>query len=179
MYCPLLRSPWCETIHQGETDKIRIQSTKLVYPDQAKTFFITCSIRCLWRLYNVSWTLLKLSIDSYEIFFQLWCIASNQGYVYQFAPYPGPAEKATPQYNFGSSGNVAYFLATVLRKRFPDPHSLHITMDNYFSSIQLFESLKEDLNVTATGTVRINRVPNFPIDTSKLTKQPRGSYDSR
>ena len=69
MYCPLLRSPWCETIHQGETDKIRIQSTKLVYPDQAKTFFITCSIRCLWRLYNVSWTSLKLSIDSYEIFF--------------------------------------------------------------------------------------------------------------
>lgn len=58
-----------------------------------------------------------------------------------------------------------------------DPCSYHIYFDNYFSSYDLFISLKEK-GFRATGTIRDNRTQKCPIKPSKdIEKSPRGTYD--
>lgn len=115
----------------------------------------------------------------YKLYFQLWCSASTSGYVYNFYPYPGPAEKETSSYNFGSSSNVVYFLALKLREKFPT-QDMHITMDSYFTSLALLDALKTNLNISATGTIRTNRINDFPIDVNNMEKNhQRGTYDYR
>jgi len=110
--------------------------------------------------------------------FKMWCIATPGGYALQMQPYPGLAEKPTEGYDFGSSGNVIYFFAKLLRQKYSDSQ-LAITMDNYFSSLALFKALKEDLDVCCTGTIRKNRVPQNPIDYDSLKKSARGTSEAK
>ena len=107
--------------------------------------------------------------------FKWWCLATPSGYLLQLQPYPGKAEKATEDYDFGASGNVIYYFAKILRARYPDNHQITITMDNYFTNLKLFKHLKVDLNITATGTIRKNRVPSNPFDYGSMKKSKRGS----
>ena len=108
--------------------------------------------------------------------FKAWVIASQRGYVYQFSPYPGAAEKPTPEHDLGPSANVVIYLMKVIQKRFMDTQ-LHVTMDNYFTSISLLRYLNE-LNIKATGTIRRPRIPNAPSNMSELDGKERGSCDS-
>ena len=105
--------------------------------------------------------------------FKAWVIASQRGYVYQFCPYPGPAEKATSEHDFGSSANVVIHLMKVVQKRFNDSQ-LHVTMDNYFTSIPLLSYLMQ-LNIKGTGKIRRMRIPNAPSNINELENKERGS----
>lgn len=98
--------------------------------------------------------------------FKAWVIASQRGYVYQFCPYPGAAEKATSEHDFGPSVNVVIYLMKVVQKRF-NVSQLHVTMDNYFTSIPLLNYLMQ-LNIKGTGTIRRMRIPNVPSNINEL-----------
>ena len=67
----------------------------------------------------------------------------------------------------GSSGNVVYYMAKKLGDMYPEPQ-LSLTMDNYFTNLNLMSALKKHLNITATGTIRLNRVRNNPVDMTFL-----------
>ena len=104
--------------------------------------------------------------------FKLWTLANSKGYAYHIQPYPGLAEK---EEGFSASSSVVYFFAKRLADLFPGAE-LSITFGNYFTSIDLLTSLKKSLNITACGTVRVNRVPNCPQLDSISTD--RGSMES-
>ena len=108
--------------------------------------------------------------------FKCWAVASPIGYIYQIVPYPQQIEKPLSGTDLGSSGNVVYNLMSVVREEFPD-EDIHVSTDNYFTSVPLFSSLKEDLNICATGTIRSNRIPNSPINAASMNKSERGSLE--
>lgn len=93
--------------------------------------------------------------------FKMWNLATSMGYVYHVQPYPGVAEKCENDANLPSSSCVIYYFAKELRQMFPD-EVVTITFDNYFTGIELLKALKADFNVTASGTIRRNRIPNCP-----------------
>ena len=70
-------------------------------------------------------------------------------------------------------------MAKKIREQFPVPSEVHITMDNYFTSVELLNGMKENLDVCATGTLKQNRIPSFPIDTENLCRGSRGDFDFR
>lgn len=58
-------------------------------------------------------------------------------------------------------------------------HNMTVYMDNYFSSVPLSQELKE-VGILASGTIRSNRLFEFPLKSDKeLKKTGRGSYDRK
>ena len=109
--------------------------------------------------------------------FKMWVLAiAKSGYCVQFQPYPGIAERKDDDYDFGSSGNVVYFFAQILRRHFPEKR-LSITMDNYFTSLSLLRAMTNYLNVAGTGTIRRNRVLSYPFKETVL--QNRGEMKAK
>lgn len=108
--------------------------------------------------------------------FKIWTLATPLGYGLWLEPYPGRAEIATEEYDYGSSGNVVYFMASKLRERYPE-QDMSITVDNYFSGLPLFADVKEKLHINCTGTFRKNRIPNNPFDYKQIQKSERGTFD--
>ena len=108
--------------------------------------------------------------------FKCWAVASPIGYIYQILPYPQETEKPLSGPDLGSSGNVVYNLMSRVREEFPD-EDIHVATDNYFTSVPLFSSLKEDLDIRATGTLRRNRIPNSPIIPASMEKSAKGSIE--
>ena len=51
-------------------------------------------------------------------------------------------------------------------------------MDNYFTSFNLLQGLRDNLGILATGTMRQNRIPSYPFDDEKKFT-PRGSMEHR
>ena len=105
--------------------------------------------------------------------YKLWVVASPNGYVLNIQPYPGVAEKSNDDIDLGSSANVVWHFANILRTKYPE-QKLSMTFDNYFTSIPLLQTLKSKLDILATGTIRQNRVPNLPVDKS-FNKEERGT----
>ena len=95
--------------------------------------------------------------------FKCWVLATSQGYCCHVEPYPGLAEAKSDEYDLGSSSNVVFYLARKLREHHNNDQELSITTDNCFTSLPLLTKLKNDLNIIATGTIRINRIPSFPV----------------
>ena len=106
--------------------------------------------------------------------YKMWVAACINGYVMNLQPYPGLAEKAD-EIDLGSSANVVWHFANVLRRKFPTG-KLSLTCDNYFTSLPLLSALKSKLGIYCTGTVRSNRVPNLPLEKS-FQKSARGSIN--
>jgi len=114
--------------------------------------------------------------------FKVWSLCTMFGYNLQIQPYPGPAEKPVTingEYiDLGASGNIVAYFGKILRQLHPLKDPLTITMDNYFSSIELFDALKM-LNIGATGTFRVNRLKGFPCELKKMGKATsRGDFVS-
>ncbi|KAL1497396.1 hypothetical protein ABEB36_008374 [Hypothenemus hampei] len=104
--------------------------------------------------------------------FKLWCICSDDGYLYKFIPYGGATQKKS---DLGLGADVVFQLLSVV-KNAPE-HD--IFFDNFFSSYKLFALLRQK-RFFATGTIRENRSSGCPLVPSKsLSKQSRGSYDSQ
>ena len=107
--------------------------------------------------------------------FKVWTLATPLGYCLWMEPYPGKAEQATEKYDLGKSGNVVYYLANILKNRYPE-QELSLTTDNFFSGLRVFQAVKENLGISCTGTFRKNRLPDNPFDYKEISKSDRGSY---
>lgn len=75
----------------------------------------------------------------------------------------------------GLGGSVVKNLLSVM----PQHQHLSVFTDNFFTSLNLLELLKQQ-GFNATGKIRANRLQNCPlIDADKMKKKPRGEYDYR
>ncbi|CAI6377591.1 unnamed protein product [Macrosiphum euphorbiae] len=103
--------------------------------------------------------------------FKLWCLTSENGYLYKFLPYGGASTKRVDGLPLGSE--VVLGLLEIV-----DQPQLHrIFFDNFFTSYKLLLMLKEK-HFFATGTVRDNRTGNCNLKSMKLmAKEPKGTFD--
>lgn len=61
----------------------------------------------------------------------------------------------------------------------PQQQYLSVCIDNFFTSLNLLDQLKEQ-GFNATGTIRANRLQKCPLlDADKMKKKTRGEYDFR
>lgn len=102
--------------------------------------------------------------------YKLWCRADMSGYMYEFDVYQGKTSDSGKE-KFGLGGSVVQKLTSCLHH-----NNYIVVMDNYFSSVDLFEYLKAH-GVFACGTVRPNRLglPKLKSDKELL----RGEFDSQ
>lgn len=106
--------------------------------------------------------------------FKMWCLASSDGYLYQFIPYAGKHGENVKR-EFGLGETVVINLLKVLENK--STHKVYF--DNFFTSYKLLVHLKSQ-GYFATGTVRENRMLKCPLETCKsIGKKPRGTMDSR
>lgn len=107
--------------------------------------------------------------------YKMWVMSTPEGYVVQFDPYQGTKNgqsmKSTPT-TWGLGEHVVLDLISEL----PEGKPFHIYIDNYFTSIRLFEHLSA-LGFGAVGTIRSNRISHCPMDIKKLDKEDRGTHD--
>lgn len=106
--------------------------------------------------------------------FKIWCLASSDGYLFQFLLYGGKESRPITK-QFGLGGDVVLELLKLVENK--DHHKIYF--DNFFSSYALLVHLKH-LGFFATGTIRDNRLLNCPLETSKsMSKKYRGYYSGR
>ena len=111
--------------------------------------------------------------------FKQWVLATPMGYCCQIQPYPGLAERSTEDYDYGASGNIVYFFCKLFREHLANNTAFSVTVDNFFSSLKLFQDLYLKLNVLATGTFRVNRIPQNPFPYATLKKSVRGTFQTK
>lgn len=105
--------------------------------------------------------------------FKVWSLNTRLGYLIRFEPYQGASSIYDP--NLGLGGSVVMHLLSEM----PRDVNLSVYMDNFFTTLNLFDRLQEK-GITATGTIRSNRIQNCPVlDADKMKKKPRGEYDFR
>ena len=98
-------------------------------------------------------------------------------YPLHLQPYTGYVEKPTNDCDLGSSSNVVYYLAKILRSRYENL-PLSITMYNYFSSFPVFEEVKKTLILFALEQLEKIEFPKIRFVTRKL-KSPRGAFSKK
>lgn len=106
--------------------------------------------------------------------YKLWVMATTLGYIVQIDPYQGNKARMNTCKSKGLGYSVVMKLISVL----PPEKPFHVTFDNFFTSLNLISSLKE-MGIGGTGTVRKNRLRNFPVEENELKRAKRGEYDFR
>ena len=97
--------------------------------------------------------------------FKEWALCSSSGYTYKFSVYQG-ASSTPREHPLG-----CHVVLDLLRDA---PVGIAVYFDNFFTSISLMKELTNK-QFRATGTIRLNRVPNRPFGEKKeLMKKPRG-----
>ena len=115
--------------------------------------------------------------------FKLFCRASIDGFIHDILMYQGETTFACHHYKLSSEESELLSstkCVLVLAKTLKTLNQSAIYADNYFTSIQIVEHLKENLGCWYVGTARVNRVGQAPLISSKdLDKKtvPRGHYD--
>ncbi|GBN19516.1 PiggyBac transposable element-derived protein 3 [Araneus ventricosus] len=101
--------------------------------------------------------------------YKLWCRSDMSGYMYEFEVYQGKDDSEFKR--IGLLGSVVQKLTKSLVNK-----NHIIMMDNFFSSVELYEYLKS-VGIYACGTVQSNRkgLPSLAVD--KALK--RGDFDCR
>lgn len=94
----------------------------------------------------------------------MWCLATSGGYLLRFHPYTGAGDREEGV-SLGSS------VTRKLSQDFLPPESF-LYVDNFFNSLGLLESLKEQ-NISCIGTIRQDRIEKAPL--KDLKKEARGS----
>ena len=89
--------------------------------------------------------------------FKEWALCSNTGYTYKFSVYQDAT--ATPREQPLGSQVVLDLLNDT-------PAGASIYFDNFFTSISLIQQLTAK-QYRATGTIRLNRVPDYPFGKKK------------
>lgn len=101
-----------------------------------------------------------------------WALCSSSGHMYGFEIYTG--KNVNKEKHFGLGGDVV--ISLLEKVQLPSSQGYKIYMDNYFTGLPLFDYLTKK-NVCVTGTIRDNRLEQYPAKTKKYWKdQPRGSF---
>lgn len=101
-----------------------------------------------------------------------WALCSSSGYMYGFEIYTG--KNVNKEKHFGLGGDVV--ISLLEKVQLPSSQGYKIYMDNYFTGLPLFDYLTKK-NFCVTGTIRDNRLEQYPAKTKKYWKdQPRGSF---
>lgn len=104
---------------------------------------------------------------------KIFVLCGESGMCYDFLIYQGSSTEIDPECmkQFGLGAAIVISLSN----RLEGGHYLYF--DNFFSTYNLFEYLK-DKNICAAGTVRLNRFANPPLLTDKdMAKNGRGCND--
>lgn len=101
--------------------------------------------------------------------YKLWCRSDMSGYMYEFEVYQGKDDSEFKRFGLGGS------IVQKLTKSLVNKNHI-IMMDNYFSSVELYEYLKS-VGIYACGTIRSNRKGLPALAADKTLK--RGDFDSR
>ena len=102
--------------------------------------------------------------------YKFWVLASSTGFPFHVLLYTGKDTTTSACDTLGS--HVVKQLLSIVTE--PSCHT--VTFDNFFTSIELLEELKER-NFRATGTIRENRLRDCTIvKASSVRKDARGSY---
>ncbi|XP_015907361.3 piggyBac transposable element-derived protein 3-like [Parasteatoda tepidariorum] len=110
--------------------------------------------------------------------YKLWILASFDGYPFHIIPYQG-AKKDIESDLKKAKKSLFQMVVENLLSIVETPALYKIYMDNFFTSYDLFVSLKSK-NFFATGTVRENRMGKCPLKSSKiLGKIDRGTSDRK
>ncbi|XP_018013422.1 piggyBac transposable element-derived protein 4-like isoform X2 [Hyalella azteca] len=105
--------------------------------------------------------------------YKVWCLADDEGYVYDFDIYAGKSTSQIPCRG-ASLGLEADVVLKLTEKLHGKNHK--VFLGNFFSSIPLLETMKAN-KIQACGTIRTNR-KDFPhLESDK--KLTRGKYDYR
>jgi hypothetical protein len=123
------------------------------------------------------WQYLPMKPEKWGI--KIWCLADSiTKYVYDFDVYMGKNNVATegPALPRGG-GNLAQGMVLNLMDGLENEGRM-VVMDNYFTSIELFEKLHVR-GIYATGTVQSNRIglPEILADISTLNSSQQGSLE--
>jgi len=103
--------------------------------------------------------------------FNLWCLTSENGYLYTFLPYGGASTKRVGGLPLGSE------IVLSLLEIVDHPQFHKIFFDNFFTSYKLLLTLKEK-HFFGIGTVRDNRTGHCNFKSLKLmAKEPKGTFD--
>ena len=111
--------------------------------------------------------------------FKFFMLASINGLIYDFFPYTGANTfqdlgLTIEEEMFGVGAKVVIALC----KSIKNPEHTKVCFDNYFTGVPLLAYLKREMQLSAIGTVRKNRLQDPPLQSDKdLTKSGRGSYD--
>lgn len=107
--------------------------------------------------------------------YKFWAGTTRLGYIVWFDPYQGSTAPLHEKYkDQGLGASVILQYVDVLTSETYRPY--HIFCDNFFTSYSLLEVLK-DRGIKCTGTIRENRIPSDPLESSKtLKKKSRGTF---
>ena len=115
--------------------------------------------------------------------YKLFCRASIDGFIHDVLMYQGQTTFSSHPVDLNEE-EEEHLLSTkvviALAKTLKDPANSAIYADNYFTSIQLVEFLKDKFECRYVGTARPNRIGNPPLMSKKeLEKKttPRGKHD--
>ena len=115
--------------------------------------------------------------------YKLFCRASIDGFIHDIIMYQG--ESTFPTHHtqlIPEESELLFSTKTVLllAKTLKNPSQNAIYADNYFTSIELVERLRDNMGCRYVGTARNNRVGYAPLkETKDMDKKavPRGEYD--
>ena len=114
---------------------------------------------------------------------KLFCRASIDGFIHDILMYQGETTFSSHHTQLNEEESelpVSSKTVIVLSKTLKTSSEVAIYADNYFTSINLVEYLKDKMNCRYVGTARVNRIGDPPlISTKDLDKKevPRGKYD--
>lgn len=108
--------------------------------------------------------------------YKFWVGATKLGYVVYFDPYQGFTTTLPERYkHLGLGASVVLQYVDVLQTLPYGP--FHLFFDNYFTSLSLLKELTFR-KINGTGTMRENRIPLSPLNSSKyLKKKERGLFE--
>ncbi|MCL4143795.1 UNVERIFIED_CONTAM: hypothetical protein GTU68_064841, partial [Idotea baltica] len=111
--------------------------------------------------------------------YKVWCLNNRNGYLVNFDIYQGKTWQGNTQLErlVGKCGaSVLHLFDGLPEEKKGLPYELYF--DNLFTGFELMLQLR-DRYITATGTVRDNRLHKCPIEPiSSMSKKDRGSFDS-
>ncbi|XP_050704963.1 piggyBac transposable element-derived protein 3-like [Eriocheir sinensis] len=115
--------------------------------------------------------------------YKLFCRASIDGFIHDVLMYQGQTSFSSHPVDLTEEEEeqlLSNRIVIVLAKTIKDPANSAIYADNYFTSIQLVEFLKDKLQCRYVGTARPNRIGNPPLMSRKEMEKkttPRGKHD--
>lgn len=106
--------------------------------------------------------------------YKLWVGATSKGYIVWYEPYQGAKSEIKECYRLlGLGPSVVLQYVDILLSSSSLPFSLFF--DNFFSSLPLIDELTKR-KIKASGTIRKNRIKNYPLPPDGEMKKNRGSY---